>query len=472
VHAPASTVLVALCVVHPLAAQTTCTAWQDCRQEALAARDRGDGETFHDLAWRTVQTGPKNDPTLLFLLARAQSLSGRPHDAMVMLERLLERGVDIADAETSDDFRRVRTLAAWPTLLDRMRGSVSTKADNGSPAATTPVPVSNRTAALRKPAPAARPIASRAPVLASPARKRLAASAAAAPGGGPAAGGMAAGSTPDAAPLHAWPLPASIRAPLAMAYDRVSGRLVLAHNDGEALKVLSEVSGNAVDFVRRGWAGPYRATAMAIDAARGDLWVAADATDADAMPGAAVLHRVQLISGRLLYSVPVAAKGGPVSLSSLAVAGSRVVALDAAGGRLFELTGPKTLQERVRLAIDGAASVALAGPDVAYVAHAGGLLRVPLTGGRPVAVSSASGISLANLQWIGLHRQSLLGIEAQPDGTWAAVRLRLDSRGRAITSREELGRAASPAATLMRDEFFYVAVQDDGSTAVRRHLVR
>jgi hypothetical protein len=34
-------------------------------------------ERFHDLAWRTLQTGPKNDPALMYLLARAQSLSGR-----------------------------------------------------------------------------------------------------------------------------------------------------------------------------------------------------------------------------------------------------------------------------------------------------------------------------------------------------------------------------------------------------------
>src|SRR5262245_28278649 len=71
----------------------SCTEWRDCRQRALAAAERGDYELFHDLAWRAVQTGPARDPDLQFVLARAQALSGRPHDALVMLERLADAGI-------------------------------------------------------------------------------------------------------------------------------------------------------------------------------------------------------------------------------------------------------------------------------------------------------------------------------------------------------------------------------------------
>ena len=39
-----------------------CTPWQTCRQLALDAAERGEFETFHTVAWRTVQTGPRNDP--------------------------------------------------------------------------------------------------------------------------------------------------------------------------------------------------------------------------------------------------------------------------------------------------------------------------------------------------------------------------------------------------------------------------
>src|SRR5438093_3921614 len=96
-----------------------CTEWHQCRELALAAADRGEYETFHDLAWRTVQTGPRNDPALMYLLARAQALSGRPHDALVMLERLADMGV-ASDAATNDDFRRTRELPGWPGLAARV----------------------------------------------------------------------------------------------------------------------------------------------------------------------------------------------------------------------------------------------------------------------------------------------------------------------------------------------------------------
>ena len=96
-----------------------CTEWHDCRRLALAAADRGDYETFHDLAWRAIQTGPPKDPALMFLLARAQALSGRPHDALVMLQRLAEMGVP-SDVATNDEFVRTRQLPGWPEVSARI----------------------------------------------------------------------------------------------------------------------------------------------------------------------------------------------------------------------------------------------------------------------------------------------------------------------------------------------------------------
>src|SRR5438552_13017325 len=100
-----------------------CTEWHDCRQQALAAADRGEYETFHDLAWRAVQTGPARDPSLMYLLARAQSLSGRPHDALIMLLRLADLGVPEPEALTSDDFSRTRELPGWADAAARIAGS-------------------------------------------------------------------------------------------------------------------------------------------------------------------------------------------------------------------------------------------------------------------------------------------------------------------------------------------------------------
>src|SRR4029078_6317276 len=93
-------------------AQVDCKEWHECRQLALDAAERQDYETFHDLAWRAVQTGPKNDPELMYLLPGAQSRSGGPSDALVMLLRLAKMGAK-TDAATSDDFRRVRALPGW-----------------------------------------------------------------------------------------------------------------------------------------------------------------------------------------------------------------------------------------------------------------------------------------------------------------------------------------------------------------------
>ena len=89
-----------------------CQEWQACQARALDAATRGDYETFHDLAWRTVQLGPRR-PDLMLLLARAQSLSGRPDDALVMLRRMAQSGTAPTEALTSDDFRRVRARPGW-----------------------------------------------------------------------------------------------------------------------------------------------------------------------------------------------------------------------------------------------------------------------------------------------------------------------------------------------------------------------
>src|SRR5690349_15279806 len=99
----------------PPAPSVSCREWHDCQRLALDAYTRGEYELFHDLAWRTVQTGPARNAELMYMLARAQSLSGRPHDALVMLGRLAEMGY-ASDAATNDDFRAVRQLRQWPEL--------------------------------------------------------------------------------------------------------------------------------------------------------------------------------------------------------------------------------------------------------------------------------------------------------------------------------------------------------------------
>src|SRR5262245_37142714 len=107
-----------LAVLLALQAPPPCPDAAACRAEADAAAARGAFETFHDLAWRAVQKGRPNDPALMFLLARAQALSGRPEDALVMLGRLVDMhaAVDL----TIPDFDRVRQRPGWAALESRV----------------------------------------------------------------------------------------------------------------------------------------------------------------------------------------------------------------------------------------------------------------------------------------------------------------------------------------------------------------
>ena len=116
-------------VVVAQVAPIDCHEPKACSELALEARARGAYEAFHDLAWRAVQTGRPNDPDLMYLLARAQALSGRRRDALVMLRRLAESGI-VTDAATDEDFRRVRELPEWPYIA-----GLSARATPGNPVA-------------------------------------------------------------------------------------------------------------------------------------------------------------------------------------------------------------------------------------------------------------------------------------------------------------------------------------------------
>ena len=99
-----------------LSAQSAdCSTWTACSAEAVAAVQRKDFERFHDLAWRAVQLGPPRHPQLLYLLSRAQSLSGRPGDAIVSLERLASMGVP-TNARTEEHFQAARAHPRWPAV--------------------------------------------------------------------------------------------------------------------------------------------------------------------------------------------------------------------------------------------------------------------------------------------------------------------------------------------------------------------
>ena len=424
-----------------------CAPWQTCRELALAAAERGEFETFHTIAWRAVQTGPRNDPELMYLLARAQSLSGRPNDALVMLRRLADRGIARLEAETLEDFRRVRNLPDWPAALEALR-QVST---GTAPVLGATPAASSKAVPLRPTARAARAR------LYAPLRPSMSS----APASGSTDGASRAFPGVTANPAEGRPVPEALGTPVAMAYDAVSARLVIADEASDTLKIFSEVSGTATDLVSRGWADPYRTTAIAIDGRRGDLWVAG--VDASGGKSESVLQRVQLISGRLRYRVSLPADAGAARFAAVALSAANAFVLDVEGRRIFEVEqGGKTLQLRMAIHVDEPAGLAVARDDLAFVSHAGGLLRLDLDARRSAALTVAKRVDVRGLQWIEYDAGSLLGIQRRADGTLAAVRIRLDSAARRATSLEVLGPAASRAATVMNGVFYYLENRPGG----------
>jgi hypothetical protein len=359
-----------------------CTEWRDCRQLALAAADRGDYETFHDLAWRAVQTGPPKDPALMYLLARAQALSGRPHDALIMLQRLAEMGVP-SDAATNDDFVRTRQLPGWPEVLARIEGlSHPDVPPRTSPAAHSSSPPSKT--------PSAVPI---------PEGSRFSTE-------GFTLGGLA--------------------------YDAVSRRFLFGDRFGRKLIVAAEGANRAVDFVRADSAGFRDIAAIEIDGKRGDLWVIS-AAPAD---GAGTLHKLQLVSGRPLRSFRVAADLEPVTLVDLAVTpGGAVLVLESAGPQLLVLRRGGTAVERV-MRVDAAepASLTATGDEgIAYVAHRDGVSRIDLRARTATRVAAPTSVSLAHLEQIRWRRQALIAMRVDADGARRIIRLDLSASGRAVT---------------------------------------
>lgn len=411
-------------------AEPTCSRWTDCRQLALDAAAREDFETFHSLAWRAVQTGGPNDPDLMFMLARAQALSGRPDDALVMLGRLADRGSVHPEVESLDDFRRVRDVAGWPNLLEKMRRLASAPAP----------PAPNPTA----PAPPPAPAAPAAVLPAAPVSKR------------------------PAAYADAIPVPPVVGAAVALAYDKVSERLIVADDSSGTLKVVSALTGTAADLVGPGWGGGYHTNALVIDSKRGDLWVAGARIGHGPE---SVVHRLQLISGRLLYSVPLDEGSGAARFVAVALWADSVFVLDAEGGRIFELgRAAKTLRVRAAAPADGLTGLTLGSATVAYVAHAGGILRIDLATKRIERVGAATGVALDGIEWIGYFENSLLAVQRRPDGAMAAVRFRLDRRGRTATAVDALGAAAARGAAVLGDMFFFLSATPEGTAVARVNL--
>lgn len=384
----------------------TCHPWQRCQQLALEAAARGDGEGFHDLAWRTVQIGPSNNPELLWLLARAQSASGRPHDALVLVRRLADMGV-ATTADTDSDFARTRDLPGWAdvaALLNALRA-----AGRERPVESTPVAEASRRADTRAPPGA---------VTSSPASPTTGATTAA-----EAATAVAISPTRVRdQPLRFLTSPFTAGG---LAYDTVSRRFVVGDTHGRRVMVVGLDTGRAVDMVRSDSARFHDVADIGIDQARGDLWVTSRQPG-----GESALHRLQLISGRPLRIYHPPAGAGSVQLGDLAIGPSGlVVVLDRRGRRLMTPTSSGLdLRVVTQLAVDPI-SVTMLGDRVALVAHPDGIVRVDVTTGATRDVSGPEGGATAGFERIRAYRDGLVGVQRTGPDTRRLVFLPLRRNG-------------------------------------------
>jgi hypothetical protein len=431
-----------------------CRDWQACRQLALEAADRKEYDLFHDLAWKAVQLGPKNDPALMTLLARAQSLSGRPLDALVMLQRLQAMGV-ATDALTSDDFARVRALPSWPEFEAKLTGQPAPAAPSNSPMpAATPKPSVTPSMTLPPPVKAEKSTATPPeppPSLEKPvatAKKTAPTSKAAAPANAPLA------FTPSGV------------IPVGLGYDAVSGRFILGDKADRRLVVVGERSGRLASLAGVD-AGFNDVTAFEIDTHEGDLWVVSSSNQ----PQASTVHKLQLISGRVLTSIALPDEQGPGTFTDVAVTPTSILVLDSAGRRVFRVAKKgRTLELAARIAAPNVSSLAPSSDTTAYAPFDQGILHIDLnTRALTVVEPSRASGDLRGLTWMRWLRGSLVAIQQTSEQAYRLVRIRLDDAGRSVKGVDVIADAvplAGPTSATISGSVLYYLVRAGGGDQI------
>jgi hypothetical protein len=412
-------VLLALLLV--LQTTAACADVADCRAQAQAAAARGDYEIFHDLAWRAVQKGPRNDTDLMNLLARAMALSGRYGDALVMLGRIADLGGP-TDAVTSPDFALVRQLKEWPALEAKLAGKPA------------PEPAASPTSAASTSAPSP-------PV--------------------PAATGTRGSESGEVLSFEGTSLD-----PIALAHDAVSRRFLMGDRRARRLVIVDEVSHHVVDYVSASSSSFLQnLTGFTIDTRRGDLWVVSTEGEDSA---SSMLHKLQLVSGRALADMAPPEGAGAVRFVGVAATpDGTVYALDAAGSRLYRVRpGTRALELVMRLESPAPSALVAVDDRVLYVATGQGLARVDPSARTMTKVKSAEELSgLESLAW---RDGSLIAVQPAGGG-YAVVRLSLDGAGTRVQRRTVLASSSTKTVgTLGRDGYYYLS---DAGT-IRRLTLR
>ena len=401
-----------------------CTGVAECRAQTEAAIAQGEYERAHDLAWRTVQQGPRNDHALMLLLARTQALSGRPDDALVMIRRLAEMGAIVE--VSADEFARMRELPGWPAVETVMAGLANPPLASPPPAPVVPVvpaPAPKASASVRKESVAPKASAS---ARGKPGElRRDLAVAASGREGGPV--------TPPISVVvdEAGRFSSGEFAPGGLACDAVSKRFVFGDRAGRKLQVVAEGSDHTTDLTRADVAGFLDVTAIDIDTTNGNLWVAS----AEADGRGATLHKVQLISGRPLASFVVPETLGPAVLPDVATTSAGVLMLDASQHRVLILrTGASSPTVLAELGEVVPLSLATSRQDaVAYVTDREGMLAIDVKTRAVAPVTAPKAVALGGIERLRRHGAGFIAVQSLPDGSRRLVRLTLGVKGRTVT---------------------------------------
>jgi hypothetical protein len=276
-------------------------------------------------------------------------------------------------------------------------------------------------------------------------------------------------------------IPGAVLGSAGFAYDRVSSRFIVADAGLRKLLIIDERSRHLIDLVTSASAGFYDITGFEIDPARGDLWVVSAESQAaagDRAPASA-LHKLQLVSGRPLTTVPVPADLGPCRLADVAVTpDGRVLMLDTAGTRVLRFRADtRTFAAVAALHMESPASLAPAGDRIVYVAHASGIARVDTATGAVQSLASSRDVPLGGFERIRWSRDSLVGVQRLSDGSQRAVRIKIvDGRAAVVEIIDNsLSPTDQPVSTVSGDDFYFLVRQPaagSGDIVIRRSRLR
>jgi hypothetical protein len=473
-------VVLLVVALHAQAPPPECGQWQQCRQLALDAAAHEDYETFHNLAWRAVQTGPRNDTDLMYLLARAQSLSGRPGDALVMLQRLARMGVQ-TDAATNEDFRRVRALPGWA------ESEIAAKPADTSNRPVTPIVGANPVADPKSPATKPEPTSesAKAPGSNKPVERAPAAAAATLPRDAATPPAKAPPPVdPRFAPAESLRFTTSPFTPAGLAYDAVSRRFIVGDRHARKLAVIDEFSHHVANLASAQSSGFGDIEALEIDVRLGNLWVVSNepgprqGTAGSSTPGTIVkptVHKLQLVSGRLLASYVLPEQFGEARFADVAAtADGSVMVLDSAGRRLFRLL-PKAqaLELAATLGEVQAMSVAPGPGEGMYVATKDGITYIDLGSRAATPLKANKNVDLGGVTRVRWFKGALIGVQQADGGTFRAIRISLAGDGRTATAVRVLDPSlatSDPTAATVSGGMLYYLASGPGAEMIVKHV--